>query len=159
MRKLVALAAICATALVVAVSPANTAKIDDTHGGPVCADITDGGISSYDMATGTLTFAIATAAPSCRGITYTVYAYDDTGDHSVLLGTNSAVGNKTALGDGSGFVFVTVPIDKSRATTQDSFCIVATTSDDRVFDRAPNADFASCISFPVSSSGGQTGFN
>jgi len=156
-RKLLALAAICVTALVVAVSPASTAKIDDVHGGPVCADITNNsGIASYEN--GTLTFVIGTAAPSCRGITYTVYAYDDTGEHTVLLGTGSATGNKSASpdGDGSGFVFVTVPIDTSAATTQDSFCIVATSSDDRVFDRAPDTG---CISFPVSSSGGQGGFN
>jgi hypothetical protein len=153
-RKLLAVAAMCAAALVVAVSPASTAKIDDTHGGPVCADITNNsGISDYSN--GTLTFAIGTAAPSCRGITYTVYAYDDT-NHAVLLGSGSATGNKTPQPDGSGYVLVTVPIDTSKATTQDSFCIVATSSDDRVFDRAPDSG---CISFPVSSSGGQTGFN
>jgi hypothetical protein len=153
-RKLLAVAAMCAAALVVAVSPASTAKIDDTHGGPVCADITNNsGISDYSN--GTLTFVIGTVAPSCRGITYTVSAFDDV-NHSVLLGTGSAVGNKTAQQDGSGFVVVTVPIDTSKALTQDSFCIVATSSDDRVFDRAPDSG---CISFPVSSSGGQTGFN
>lgn len=155
MRKFLALAAICATALVVAVSPANTAKIDDLHGGPVCADITnDSGITGYDPSTGTLTFVIATVAPSCRGLTYTVSAYDDnTGD---LLGTGSASGNK-ATGDGtSGFVVVTVPIDTSKATSTDSFCIVATSGDDRVFDRAPDTE---CISFPTSGTGGQGGFN
>ncbi|PWU21017.1 MAG: hypothetical protein C5B48_11780 [Candidatus Rokuibacteriota bacterium] len=154
MRKVLALAGICATALVVAVSPANTAKIDDTNGGPVCADITNNsGISDYSN--GTLTFVLGTTAPSCRGITYTVSAYDDSGNRDVLLGTGSAMGNKTAQQDGSGFVFVTVQIDTSKATTQDSFCIVATSSDDRVFDRAPDTG---CISFPVNASGGQTGF-
>jgi hypothetical protein len=154
-RKLLAVAAMCAAALVVAVSPASTAKIDDTHGGPVCADITNNsGVSDYSD--GTLTFALGTAAPSCRGITYTVYAYDDT--TGVLLGTGSATGNKTPQHDGSGFVLVTVPIDTSSASTDpiESFCIVATSSDDRVFDRAPDSG---CISFPVSSSGGQSGFN
>ncbi len=165
MRKLLALAAISATALVVAVSPANTAKIDDTNGGPVCADITnDSSITQYDRSdpnTGTLTFVLGTVAPSCRGITYTVYAYDDT-NHSadVLLGTGSATGNKTTLQDGSGFVVVTLQIDRTKATTESSFCIVATSSDDRVFDRAPDADFkAPCISFSVEFPGGQTGFN
>ena len=153
MRKLLAFAAICAAALVVAVSPASTAKIDDTNGGPVCADITNNsGISDYSD--GTLTFVIGTVAPSCRGITYTVSAYDD--NTGAFLGTGSATGNKTPQEDGSGFVFVTVPIDTSQATTQDSFCIVATSSDDRVFDRAPDTG---CISFSVSSPGGQGGFN
>lgn len=158
MRKLLALAAICATALVVAVSPANTAKIDpqgDTHGGPVCSDITnDSGIFSYDKATGTLTFAVATVAPSCRGITYTVSAYD--ANTGVLLGTGSAAGNKTAQQNGSGVLLVTVPIDRSAATTEESFCIAATSSDDRVFDSAPDTG---CIPFSVDFPGGQGGFN
>jgi hypothetical protein len=155
MRKLLTLAAVCGSALVVAVSPASTAKIDDTNGGPVCADITnDSGVSDYSNST--LTFVLSTVAPSCRGLTYTVSAYDDT--TGVLLGTGSAPGNKTPQIDGSGFVFVTVPIDTSKASTDpiESFCIVATSGDDRVFDRAPDAG---CISFPVSSSGGQSGFN
>jgi hypothetical protein len=152
-RKLLAFAAICVTALVVAVSPASTAKIDDTNGGPVCADITnDSGITGYTP--GTLTFTIATVTPSCRGLTYTVSAYDD--GTGALLGTGSAPGNKAAGDGSSGFVVVTVPIDTSKATSQDSFCIVATSSDDRVFDRAPDTG---CISFPVSGTGGQTGFN
>jgi hypothetical protein len=151
-----AVAAVCATALFVAVSPASTAKIDDTHGGPVCADITNNsGINDYSN--GTLTFAIGTVAPSCRAITYTVYAYDDT-NHSILLGTGSAAGNKTLLPDGSGYVLVTVPIDESKASSTPihSLCIVATSSGDRVFDRAPDSG---CISFPVDGTGGQTGFN
>jgi hypothetical protein len=153
MRRLMALAAISATALVVAVAPASTAKIDDTHGGPVCSDITnDSGITGYDN--GTLTFGVATVAPSCRGITYTVYAYDE--NTHVLLGSGSATGNKIANPDGTGLVFVTFPIDTSTATTQDSFCIVATSSDDRVFDRAPDVG---CKSFPTDGTGGQTGFN
>jgi hypothetical protein len=153
MRKLVVLAAICGTALVVAVSPASTAKIDDLHGGPVCADITnDSGITEYSD--GTLTFVIGTVAPACRGLTYTVSAYDDV--TGVLLGTGSASGTKTAQADGSGFVIVSVPIDQSKVTSDDSFCIVATSGDDRVFDRAPDTG---CISFPTDSSGGQTGFN
>ena len=156
MRKLVALAAVFGTALVVAVSPANTAKIDDTHGGPTCADITNNsGINDYT--TGTLTFAIGTVAPSCKGLTYTVSVYDDT--TGALVGTGSAKGNKTTapgVTDGSGFVIVSVPIDESKVTTRDSFCIVATSSDDRVFDRAPDTG---CVSFPVSGSGGQGGFN
>ena len=155
MKKLLALAAVFGTALVVAVSPANTAKIDNINGGPTCADITNNsGISDYSN--GTLTFVIGTVAPSCRGITYTVSVYDDTGDHSVFLGSGSATGNKTAQQDGSGFVIVTVPIDQSKVTTTDSFCIVGTSSDDRVFDRAPDT---ACISFPTSGSGGQGGFN
>lgn len=153
MRKLLALAAVCGAALVVAVAPANTAKIDDTHGGPVCADITnDSGI--FDYSNGTLTFAIATVVPSCRGLTYTVSAYDDV--TGVLVGTGSAPGNKTAQQDGSGVLFVTVPIDTSKVTSSDSFCIVATSADDRVFDRAPDTG---CISFPTNGTGGQTGFN
>ena len=150
MRKVLAFAAICATALVVAVSPAGSAKIDDVHGGPVCADITnDSGIVGYEN--GTVTFAIGTAAPSCRGLTYTVAVYDDT--TNALLGTGSATGNKTANPDGTGFVFVTVP---TGVTDADSFCIVATSGDDRVFDRAPDTV---CVSFPTDASGGQTGFN
>jgi hypothetical protein len=152
-KKLLALAAVFGTALVVAVSPVNTAKIDNINGGPTCADITNNsGISDYSN--GTLTFAIGTVAPSCRGMTYTVSAYDDT--TGVLLGTGSATGNKTAQEDGSGFVIVTVPIDQSKVTTTDSFCIAATSADDRVFDRAPDTG---CISFPVNASGGQGGFN
>lgn len=156
MRKLLALAAVCASALVVAVSPANTAKIDNINGGPVCADITNNsGIFAYDPGTGTLTFVIGTVAPSCRGITYTVSAYDDT--TGAFLGTGSALGNKTPQEDGSGFVFVTVPIDTTQVSPgSNSFCIVATSSDDRVFDRAPDTD---CISFPIEGSGGQGGFN
>ena len=159
MRKLLALAAICATALVVAVSPANTAKIDDTSGGPVCADIIDpGGITDPEVGKidDTMTFVINTAAPSCRGLTYTVWAYDD--QTHALVGTGSATGNKTPLEDGTGFVEVTFPIDKSQVSTgASSFCIVATSSDDRVFDRAPNSG---CISFPLPPlSPGQGGFN
>src|SRR4051794_27855461 len=64
MRKLLALATLVGTALVVGVSPASTAKIDDLHGGPVCADIlNDSGIFDYDPAAGTVTFALLTAAP------------------------------------------------------------------------------------------------
>ena len=154
MRKLLALAAICAAALVVAVAPANTAKIDDTHGGPVCADITNNS-GIFDYSNGTLTFVIGTAAPSCRGLTYTVYAYDDT--TGAFLGTGSATGNKTPQEDGSGFVVVTVPIDTSQVSEgSNSFCIAATSSDDRVFDSAPDTG---CISFPIEGSGGQGGFN
>jgi len=154
MRKFLALAAICATALVVAVAPANTAKIDDTHGGPVCADITNNS-GIFDYSNGTLTFVIGTAAPSCRGLTYTVYAYDDT--TGAFLGTGSATGNKTPQEDGSGFVVVTVPIDTSQVSEgSNSFCIVATSSDDRVFDRAPDTG---CISFPIEGGAGQGGFN
>lgn len=153
MRKLLALAAMFGTALVVAVAPANTAKIDNINGGPVCADITNNsGISDYS--TGTLTFAIGTVAPSCKGITYTVYVYDDT--TRAFLGSGTATGNKTAAPDGSGFVIVPVSIDESQVTTRDSFCIVATSSDDRVFDRAPNTG---CTSFPTISSGGQQNFD
>jgi hypothetical protein len=154
MRKFLALAAICATALVVAVAPANTAKIDDTHGGPVCADITNNS-GIFDYSNGTLTFVIGTAVPSCRGLTYTVYAYDDT--TGAFLGTGSATGNKTPQEDGSGFVVVTVPIDTSQVSEgSNSFCIVATSSDDRVFDRAPDTG---CISFPIEGGAGQGGFN
>src|SRR6266576_3307833 len=159
MRKLLTLAAVCATALVVAVSPASTAKIDDTHGGPVCADINSGGINDYT--TGTVTFAIGTVAPSCKGITYTVYVYDNT-NQNVLLGTGSAPGNKLVapgVTDGSGFVIVSVPIDESKVTgtSRDAFCIIATSSDDRVFDTANDSG---CTSFPTpGSSGGQGGFN
>lgn len=155
MRKLLVFAAIFGTALVVAVSPASTAKIDELHGGPVCADITnDSGI--FDYSNGTLTFVIGTVAPACRGLTYTVSAYDDVTKQ--LLGTGSAVGTKTAdpNGGGAGFVIVSVPIDQSKVTTTDSFCIVATSGDDRVFDRAPDTG---CVSFPTDASGGQTGFN
>ena len=154
MRKLLAVTAICAAALVVAVSPASTAKIDDTHGGPVCADITNNS-GIFDYSNGTLTFVIGTAAPSCRGLTYTVYAYDDT--TGAFLGTGSATGNKTPQEDGSGFVIVTVPIDTSQVSAgSNSFCIVATSGDDRVFDRAPDSG---CISFPIEGGAGQGGFN
>lgn len=153
MRKLLALAALCGTALVLGVSPASTAKIDNLNGGPTCADITnDSGI--FDYSNGTLTFVLSTASPSCRGITYTVNAYDDS--TGAFLGTGSATGNKVALPDGTGYVIVTVPIDQTAVTSTDSFCISATSSDDRVFDQAPDSG---CISFPVSASGGQTGFN
>src|SRR4051812_38040219 len=116
MRKLLTLAAICGSALIVAVSPASTAKIDptgDTHGGPVCADIlNDSGITDYqartDHSAGTVTFAVRTAAPSCRGIRYTVNVYDDTLAHN-FLGSGNSFGTK--LDDaGTGIVFVTVPL-------------------------------------------------
>src|SRR4051794_41538045 len=84
MRKLLALATLVGTALVIGVSPASTAKIDDLHGGPVCADIlNDSGIFDYDPAAGTVTFALRTAAPSCRGVLYTVNVYSDTGGDAV----------------------------------------------------------------------------
>lgn len=154
MRKLLTLAAIFAAALLVAVSPANTAKVDDTHGGPVCSDITnDSGIT--DISNGTVTFGIATVAPSCRGITYTVSVYD-ANTPGLLLGTGSALGNKTAQQDGSGMLLITVPIDTSKATSQTSFCISATSSDDRVFDRAPDTG---CSPFSFDFPGGQGGFN
>jgi hypothetical protein len=149
---LVALAAVFGTALVVAVSPANTAKIDGTSGGPTCADITNNsGINEYT--TGTVTFAIGTVAPSCKALTYTVYVYDDV--TGTFLGSSSAPGNKIALEDGSGYVIVNVPIDESKVTSRDSFCIVATSSDQRVFDRAPDTG---CTSFPTSAGGGQQNF-
>jgi hypothetical protein len=158
-RKLLALATICATALVVAVSPANTAKIDDVHGGPVCADIlNDSGITDYSS--GTVTFALRTAAPSCRGILYTVNVYDDTLAHN-FLGSGSSYGTKAAAPDdiATGIVFVTVPVSSLADPNAASFCVSATSSGDRVFDRAPDTG---CISFntPQSgSSGGQGGFN
>lgn len=160
MRKLLAVASLVGAALVLGVSPASTAKIDDTNGGPVCADIIDGGISNYDPAAGTVTFALRTAAPSCRGILYTVNVYDDTAAHT-FLGSVSTFGTKTAApeGDGTGILFVTVSIPSS-TTTQDSFCISATSSGDRVFDFAPNN--SPCDSFPTpqsGSSGGQSPFN
>src|SRR5947208_12570368 len=110
MRKLLTLAAICGSALAVAVSPAFTAKIDDTHGGPVCADIlNDSGITDYSA--GTVTFAVRTAAPSCRGVRYTVNVYDDTLAHN-FLGSGSSFGTKAAAPDNAstGIVFVTVPL-------------------------------------------------
>src|SRR3954447_46021 len=110
MRKLLTLAAVGGTALVVAVSPAFTAKIDDTHGGPVCADIlNDSGITDYSA--GTVTLAVRTAAPSCRGIRYTVNVYDDTSAHN-FLGSASSLGTKAAASDDmtTGIVFVTVPL-------------------------------------------------
>lgn len=157
MRKLLALAALTGTALVFGVSPASTAKIDDVHGGPVCADIlNDSGITGYDPEAGTVTFALRTAAPSCRGIRYTVNVYDDT--TKAFLGSGSTFGTKTADADGTGVTFVTAQIPSS-TTTADSFCISATSSGDRIFDSAPDTG---CISFPTpqsGSSGGQTGFN
>jgi hypothetical protein len=161
-RKLVALAAVCGTALVVAVSPASTAKIDNINGGPVCADIlNDSGITDYSA--GIVTFALRTAAPSCRGVLYTVNVYDDTAAHN-FLGSGSSYGTKAAAADDptTGIVFVTVPLSSSADPNAQSFCIVATSSDDRVFDRAPDGPTPFCISFntPQSgSSGGQTGFN
>ena len=159
MRKLIVLAAVCGTALVVAVSPASTAKIDDTHGGPVCADIlNDSGITDYSN--GTVTFALRTAAPSCRGILYTVNVYDATAAHN-FLGSGSSYGTKAAAPDdpATGIVFVTVPLSSAADPTAASFCISATSSGDRVFDSAPDTG---CIPFntPQSGSGGgQTGFN
>jgi len=159
MKKLLMLAAVCGTALVVAVSPASTAKIDDTHGGPVCADIlNDSGITDYSN--GTVTFALRTAAPSCRGILYTVNVYDSTEPHN-FLGSGSSYGTKAAAPDdaATGIVFVTVPLSSLANPNAQSFCISATSSGDRVFDSAPDAG---CISFntPQSGSGGgQSGFN
>src|SRR3954452_16721807 len=123
MRKLLTLAAICGSALVVAVSPASTAKIDDTHGGPVCADIlNESGITDYSA--GTVTFAVRTAAPSCRGIRYTVNVYDDTLAHN-FLGSGNSFGTK--LDDaGTGIVFVTVPLSSLADPKAASFCISAT---------------------------------
>lgn len=159
MKKLLMLAAVCGTALVVAVSPASTAKIDDTHGGPVCADIlNDSGITDYSN--GTVTFALRTAAPSCRGILYTVNVYDSTNPQT-LLGSGSSYGTKAPAPDdpATGIVFVTVPLSSLADPNAASFCISATSSDDRVFDSAPDTG---CISFntPQSGSGGgQGGFN
>lgn len=163
MRKLIALAALCGTALVLGVSPASTAKIDDTNGGPVCADIIDGGIVDYSN--GTVTFALRTAAPSCRGILYTVNVYtDNTGATHTLLGSSSTYGTKQAApeGDGTGILLVTVPLSSLADPNANSFCISATSSGDRVFDTAPDVGYAQCISFntPQSgSSGGQSGFH
>jgi len=157
MRKLLTLAAICGSALVVAVSPASTAKIDDTHGGPVCADIlNESGITDYSA--GTVTFAVRTAAPSCRGIRYTVNVYDDTAAHN-FLGSGSSLGTKVLASDDmtTGIVFVTVPLGSAADPDAKSFCISATSSGDRVFDSAPDTG---CISFPTpGNTGGQTGFN
>ena len=86
------------------------------------------------------------------GVFTTLDFDDNTGE---LLGTGSALGNKMVAEDGSGFVIVSVPIDESKVTTRDSFCIVATSSDDRVFDRAPDTG---CTSFPASGTGGQQNF-
>jgi hypothetical protein len=161
MRKLLTLVAICASALVVAVSPASTAKIDDTHGGPVCADIlNDSGITDYSA--GTVTFAVRTAAPSCRGIRYTVNVYDDTVAHN-FLGSASSLGTKAAAPDDvtTGIVFVSVPLSSLADPNAASFCISATSSGDRVFDSAPDQS-TDCISFTTPNgggSGGQTGFN
>src|SRR3954469_6227572 len=166
MRKLLTLAAICGSALIVAVSPASTAKIDptgDTHGGPACADIlNDSGITDYQArahhSAGTVTFAVRTAAPSCRGIRYTVNVYDDTLAHN-FLGSGSSLGTKVLASDDmtTGIVFVTVPLGSAADPNAASFCITATSSDDRVFDRAPDTG---CISFPTpGNTGGQTGFN
>jgi hypothetical protein len=161
MRKLLALATLVGTALVIGVSPASTAKIDDLHGGPVCADIlNDSGIFDYDPAAGTVTFALRTAAPSCRGVLYTVNVYSDTGAHA-FLGFGHTTGTKTAdaqANDGTGITFVTATIP-SMAEAPNSFCISATSSGDRVFDFAPDSG---CISFvtPQRNLGpGQTGFN
>src|SRR3954464_6474422 len=126
MRKLLTLAAICGSALVVAVSPASTAKIDDTHGGPVCADIlNESGITDYTA--GTVTFTVRTAAPSCRGIRYTVNVYDDTAAHQ-FLGSGSSFGTKAAAPDdaATGIVFVTVPLSAAADPKAASFCISAT---------------------------------
>src|SRR3954469_20210849 len=114
MRKLLTLAAICGSALIVAVSPASTAKIDptgDTHGGPVCADIlNDSGITDYSA--GTVTFAVRTAAPSCRGIRYKVNVYDGTSAQN-FPGSASSLGTKAAAPDDAttGFTLVTVPLN------------------------------------------------
>src|SRR4051794_41979160 len=127
MRKLLALATLVGTALVIGVSPASTAKIDDLHGGPVCADIlNDSGIFDYDPAAGTVTFALRTAAPSCRGVLYTVNVYSDTGGHAVLgfCPTTRAKTAPAPANNGKGLTFLTPPIP-SIAETPDPFFLSA----------------------------------
>src|SRR4051794_41949264 len=97
MRKLLALATLVGTALVIGVSPASTAKIDDLHGGPVCADIlNDSGIFDYDPAAGKGTFALRTPPPSWRGGFFTVNGYSHTPRAPAVLGFWPTTRAKTA---------------------------------------------------------------
>src|SRR4051794_41952809 len=130
MRKLLALATLVGTALVIGVSPASTAKIDDLHGGPVCADIlNDSGIFDYDPAAGTVTFALRTAAPSCRGVLYTVNVYSDTGGHAFLgfWHTTRAKKADAPADDGKGIKLVTATISPM-GEEPNSFFLSATSS-------------------------------
>lgn len=150
MRKVFALTAALVVGLVLAVSPAPAGRIDGDSGGPTCADIVNGAVVDYSA--GTLSFALQTAAPSCKGLTYTVEVYSDADPTHPFIASGSASGTKQVDVTGTPFLIVTI----SGLPAADSYCISAKSSDSRVFDVAPDTG---CISFPVSSSGGQSGFN
>ena len=118
----------------------------------------DSGITDYTN--NTVTFALRTAAPACRGILYTVNVYDDTSAHN-FLGSGSSFGTKEPAADdpSTGIVFVTVPLNSLADPNAQSLCIEATSSGDRVFDRAPDTGTCSSFNTPQSgSSGGSQNF-
>ena len=127
----VLLASLLALGVMLGGGQAIGAPAETKGGGPACADIVRAWgryISPDESGKGTLTTGLTMAGPSCKGMTYTIYALDDRGDDTVLA-TRSVRGNKDA----------TVPFgDVAVADDDPEVCVYATTSAGaHVFDRAP----------------------
>jgi hypothetical protein len=115
----------------------NTAPPTDPVHGPGCGDITltdpdQAGPPVYRTTSttpATVYALLTTAKPSCRGVTYTIYVYDESG--STLLTSQEYSGDRTT----SAFSFTyAVPGAPTKV------CIAATSSrEGEVIDAAPNS--------------------
>jgi 3D (Asp-Asp-Asp) domain-containing protein len=155
MKNLVRVAALSAAfaAALCAPTAATSARSGDVQG-PACADITNGGVVSYDASSRTLVFGINTANPSCTDVTYTLYV---TLDNGTVLAPVSVQGNR--------FVDTTVFPNQPRldVTVNGVFgstvCVSATSSARQgntidLFDRAPDAN---CVEFDLTGGGSAFG--
>src|SRR4051794_7548773 len=141
---------------VVFVSPAVPAAYPDdpSASGPLCANITDGGIVDYDAQTQVLQFGVNTSKPSCPGVTYTLVVRDE---NTGVTQTVSAAGDKNV--DASSIpptplLVIAVPSVTADANGDATVCVRSTTSDDRVFDVAPDDGCTTFTTAPIPPFGG-----
>lgn len=144
MKRFFALLAVGAAAA--ALLPVSSNAVDTQ--GPACADITfgDGGYSYFatEPPSSLLDWRFDLAAPSCAGVTYTLYIYDSTGSTLLETETVSGVGGAPSISFSEAFVGATAD--------PDGVCLVGTTSRGRhVADRAPDQ---SCAPLTPGGSGG-----
>lgn len=131
------LALLAVGAAVTASLPVSAGAVDTQ--GPACADITfgDGGYSFFatDPPSAVVDWRFDLAAPSCAGVTYTLYVYDLAGETLIGTETVSGVSGELSLFFSEAFVGATAD--------PDGVCLVGTTSIGRhVADRAPDQNCA-----------------
>ena len=126
------LAACLAAGLVLGATPATGVPPERGPIQPACAEIGRGGgfyVRPTDSAPGSYSPQLSLWAPSCRGLTYTIYVLDGDEDGSRLLASQSVRGNGSDI-----LTFDDMVIDDD----DPNFCVYATASAGaHVFHRVP----------------------